>query len=374
MNADWVAVAVEFLGPIQEHQGWMYFVRENYSVIITDGGIGIGYVFVANQFINDMNVKQEQWYGMRVIFSACTDVPDKDNRYGIRWRGLHVTIMPEHSKGAYKYPGIYRPIPIYFGDGPGASAAASKKFDDDKEEGDLELPEEAVEEMRLMGKDAIGMNRLTDSTRTKNILQPITENLLNEREEVPQNLLFAAAAAAATSTVQESSEIEITMVSDNADGDLLGLIDVASTLSPSVAQQPAANQPTPDLLSLWEGCECKNNNFVYLLRFLTFFSSLVGSGDLQPPIPEVLSTPPLIDSPLPLLDSEPALVDDRAVDAKLKDVGCQIEKSLQITEEMRQLKSSPELLARVVAYVATLPQEVQHKFYQLMAEASKTVS
>lgn len=267
-----MAISVEFLGDVEENQGWMYFIRDNYSVIITDGGIGFGYVFVANQFINAMNVPQEEWYGTRAIFSACKDVPDKDScTSGVRWKGLRVSIMPEHSKGPYRYPGIWRPPPISFLEGPVAAASVGKKFEEGESEGELELPEEALQEINIMGKDVIGMSRLNDATKAKPVLKPTTENLLNEREEIPQELLFPP-------LVEESSEVVITMVeqpvtstntppppapappvvnNNNVDVDLLGLNDVSNVVNvnngPSSLTPQSLSKPSDDLIGLFEG-------------------------------------------------------------------------------------------------------------------------
>uniref|UniRef100_A0A915KR86 Tudor domain-containing protein n=1 Tax=Romanomermis culicivorax TaxID=13658 RepID=A0A915KR86_ROMCU len=182
VTAEWVALAVEFLGKMVESQGWMYFIRENYSVIITEGGVGFGYLYMEGVR------KLASEYGTRAIFRACIDVPDKqDFRFGTRWKALRVRLIPEHSKGPFRYPGIYRPTPMPFYDD--AVLPAAKKTLDDEMEDNFELPEEALEEMRVMGQDQIGIDSLrSGASKPKAFLSEIADNLLNEQEELTLNV------------------------------------------------------------------------------------------------------------------------------------------------------------------------------------------
>jgi len=217
VSAEWVAQSVELLGGVVESQGWMYFVREAYSVLITEGGLGFGYVYAQNDFVESQGVAMERWYGCRALFRACMDVPDRD-RFGVRWKALMVRLLPEHPKGAsrhllacescrmedcagsYRYAGIYRPSAYSLGGVGGESGRASalgrpKELDQDTGE-DLELPDEALTEMRLIGKDLAGVGDLCDAlTRPRPApVKEHLENLLNEVED-PATLAKLAAAS-----------------------------------------------------------------------------------------------------------------------------------------------------------------------------------
>lgn len=83
---------------------------------------------------------------------------------------------------------------------------------------------------------------------------------------------------------------------------------------------------------------------------------------------------PLLDTPLllPLVTSPPpTLNNENNISAKTKEVGCQIEKEMQLMEEIRLLHTTPEFLPKVFAYVTTLSPEKQRRFYQMMGEYTK---
>lgn len=76
----------------------MYFVRENYCVIITEGGLEFGYVFAQNLIVENHGIPMDQWYGMKVMFRACMDTPDR-GRFGVRWKALSVQMITELPRG-----------------------------------------------------------------------------------------------------------------------------------------------------------------------------------------------------------------------------------------------------------------------------------
>lgn len=404
ISAEWLAQSVELLGQVVESQGYMYFVRDNYSVIITEGGLGFGYVYTQNDFVEPNGISMEQWYGTRALFRACVDAPDKD-RFGQRWKALMVRLLPEQGKGSYRYAGIFRPSSHhmtdrggYFRSGGAATATAAitrkaKEFDEHDSEDNFELPEETLAEMRMIGKDLAGIDVLRDSAVVA--LAPKKadlENLLNESED-PSLLALAQSGIANGTAIQHEQPHALTngypeiALASELTPDQIAIVphDELVTATANVAQRGELNETNiADLLGLDVDDLCLQPVSIYRRPAATAAAASAAprsnalldlwEGEFDNPPPQIGNTtdqlgPPTTAAPLSDMSF--------ATSVRFKEAACQTSSAEKpcgdaqdenlLKSEMLALRSSPQSMAKVVAHVMTLDQTMQLKFFPMLA-------